>query len=340
MENIRTDFERYARLRVLEDEIYGKKGEKRPAEDNSAVKKAAIYNKAFWEHMHTGVPENALKGGSDGSGGYLVPDTYENRLVEGLAEKNIFRRIARTVPVTHRLRIPQVLSTGAAEWVPENTFVPIEDVTFGEIEITPHKIGTLALVTDELLEDSGFDLEAFINTMISERIGDCEEIAFIDGNGVGKPLGLLSQAQVGVVSERVGTLVLDDLVDMQHSIKTPYRDNAVWLMSEEARVRLQQLWLLHGRAVWEKSAVDGEPDMLLGKKMYISKNMPDVAPGSKPILYGNFDYFWIGDPGKRSIKRLSERYADMGVVGFLATQRVDTKLVQPEAVKVLQIKAE
>ena len=87
-------------------------------------------------------------------------------------------------------------------------------------------------------------------------------------------------------------------------------------------------------------AEDGETHMLLGHPVYVCKSLDDFAPGSKSVLFGDFDRFWIGDRGNRSIKRLSEKYADSGQVGFIVSERVDAKLVDPKAVKVLQTKAE
>lgn len=94
-----------------------------------------------------------------------------------------------------------------------------------------------------------------------------------------------------------------------------------------------------GKTIWEPSMVKDAPFMLLGKPVEISHAMPEIAAGMKPILFGDFSYYWIGDRGKRSIKRLNELYADKGQVGFQATQRVDAKLVLPEAIKSLEIKA-
>lgn len=120
MNSIRTTDELMARLDEMKAEFDGQKKENRLS-DKAAKEKAAAYNRAFWEHMHTGMPENALKEGSDGAGGYLVPDEYEDKLVEGLKEHNILRSIAHTIPTTHDLRIPVVLSNTTAQWVNENT---------------------------------------------------------------------------------------------------------------------------------------------------------------------------------------------------------------------------
>lgn len=108
-------------------------------------------------------------------------------------------------------------------------------------------------------------------------------------------------------------------------------------MSEDAYHRLRRIPHYRGHGLWRQNLQEGEPISLLGHPIYICKAMDDVVPGGIPVLFGDFSYFWIGDRGKRVIKRLVERYADHGQVAFLASQRVDAKLVLPEAVKMLRI---
>jgi len=321
------------RLEALADEI----PEKKAAKEFTVAKKTEAYNTAFWETMHTGMPQNALKEGSDGTGGYLVPDTYEDKLVKKLTVKNILRRISNTIQTTHCLHIPVAGDMNCADWVPENTVMKFMDAEFSEIILDSHKLGTTIRVSDEMLEDGGIDLEEFILDVFSERIGTAEEDAFMSGDGNGKPLGLMYQAQLGMVSESENDITMDDMVDLEYSLKSKYRKNAVWLMSEDAYYRLRRIPHYQGHGVWRQNLEEGEPEQLFGYPIYICNAMDDVAPGKIPVMFGDFRYFWIGDRGKRVIKRLVERYADRGQVAFITTERVDAKLVLPEAVKMLKI---
>jgi HK97 family phage major capsid protein len=216
--------------------------------------------------------------------------------------------------------------------------IVVSDDRFGQVTLSAYKVGTLVLVSDELLEDASFNMEEVILNQFASRIGKCEEEAFISGDGNSKPIGLLTQAPVGTVSAEVGKLTMDDAIDLYHSVNARYREKAVWLMSEDAYRTLYKVKSALGRNIWEPSLVAGEPDKLLGRPVFISDLMPNVLAGSKPILFGDFSYYWIGDRGKRSVKRLIERYADKGQVGFLASQRVDAKLVLPEAIQALKVK--
>ena len=294
------------------------------------------YNHTFWAFMRDGMPRNALKENSDGAGGYLVPDEYESKLVSALEIENHLRRISNVIQTRHRLIIPTVIGHSAAAWIEEGEQITETEPSFGQIVLDAYKMGTLILASDELLEDSGADIEKLILSNL-RRIGKCEEEAFLTGDG-NHIDGAATQAPVGSVSAEAGVLSVDDALDLYFSVGQEYRANAVWFMSEDAHRTLRKVKSAMGRNIWEPSLIEGEPEKLLGRPVYVSEFMPEVASDSKPILFGDFNYFWIGDRGKRSVKRLNERYADHGQVGFIATQRVDAKLVLPEAIKSLKIK--
>lgn len=334
MSNVRNAAEAMRRLEELAAEISGKK----PDPSAEAKKQAAAYNTAFWEHMHTGLPQNSLKVGSDGAGGYLVPDTYDDKLVQALAQKNVLRQIATTIPTTHKLHIPVAYDTDdAAAWIMEGEPWSINEAAFGEVVLDAYKLATSILASDEMLEDGGVDIEEHIKKFFAERIGDAEEDAFIRGNGKGKPLGLIYQATVGTVTETEGDIDLDDMINLEYSLSHPYRKNAVWLMSDDAYNKLRRIRHYNGRPLWNTNLQEGEPEYLFGYRIYICKAMDNVIPGGIPVMFGDFSNYWIGDRGKRVIKRLVERYADRGQVAFITTERVDAKLVLPDAVKMLKV---
>ena len=324
------------RLNELAAEISGKK----PDPSGEAKKQAAAYNAASWETMHTGMPQNSLKEGSDGAGGYLVPDTFEDKLVERLTEKNVLRRISHTVRTTGKLKIPYVVKNGEAVWIIEGEDYSFDDAEFGQVEIDAYKLATSIMASDEMLEDGGIDLAKHILDMFGQRMGDAEEEAFLHGDGNGKPVGLLKQIEIGAVTETVGIVTLDDMQNLMHSVRAPYRENATWLMSEDVYRTLRQIRHYRGNPLWEYGLAEGEPEKLFGHPIVTCKYMETVAPSSKPVLFGDFRYYWIGDRGKRVIKRLVEHYANRGQVAFIASQRVDAKLVMPDAIKALEIKSE
>jgi len=210
MSNVRNADELMSRLDKIAENIPEIQRDKAAA----AARKAKAYNEAFWDTMHTGMPHNALKEGSDGSGGYLVPDTYHDRIVKSLTKKNVLRQISHVIPTSHRMHIPVAGDTDCADWIPENTAIKFLDAEFGEVILDAHKLGTTIRASDEMLEDNRINLEKYILDMFSERIGKAEENAFIAGDGNGKPLGLIHQAELGVMSEVDGIITMDDMAKL------------------------------------------------------------------------------------------------------------------------------
>lgn len=298
------------------------------------VRKTALYPKHFEGYLRRAEVTDALKVGSDKEGGYLVPDEMEKKLVKAMENKSVVRTLGNVIKTENLLRIPGVSSHGTAHWIEEGGEMIFEDEQFYQVIIDAHKNAYITLVTEELLEDAGFDVEQHIVEIAGDKIGELEEEAFLTGDGNHKPHGLLLDAQVGTEAAEV---TMDAALDLYFSLGQKYRENAVWLMSEEALRTLHKVKSAQGRNVWEEDMTKEMPLKLLGKPVYTSDAMPDVAAGNCPIAFGDFSYFWIGDRGNRAIKRLNELYSDRGMVGFRVTHRVDGRLVLPEAIKTLKI---
>lgn len=305
------------------------------------------YRQNFWNMMRSKTPMpqvvNALQIGTDSEGGYLVPDEYERTLVEALEEENVFRQLAKVIRTSSGDRkIPVVATKGTASWIDEEGAYLESDDSFGQVSIGAYKVGTMIKVSEELLNDSVFDLEAYISREFARRIGAKEEEAFFTGDGSGKPLGVLAAtggAETGVTAASATAITADDLIDLFYSLKAPYRRNAVWVLNDSTIKAIRKLKDNQGQYLWQPSLTAGAPDLLLGKPVRTSAYMPAIAADAKTVAFGDFSYYWIADRQGRSFKRLNELYAATGQVGFLASQRVDGKLVLPEAIKVLAQKA-
>ena len=305
------------------------------------------YKAAFWRTMRDkAVPHevlNALQVGTDSEGGYLVPDEYEHTLIESLEEENIFRRFAHIIRTSSGDRkIPIVVSKGTASWIDEEAAYPESDDAFGQTSISAYKLATMIKVSDELLHDSVFDVASYIAREFARRIGAAEEEAFFTGNGTGKPTGLLHTtggAEVGVTTKSTTALTFDEVMDLFYSLRAPYRRSAVFLTNDATMKALRQLKNGNGDYIWQPSVTAGTPDTILNRPVYTSTFMPTITACAKAMVFGDMNYYWIADREGRKFQRLNELYAPIGQVGFLASQRVDGKLILPEAVKVLQMKA-
>ena len=305
------------------------------------------YKKNFWNAMRSKAPvpnvTNALQIGTDTEGGYLVPDEFENTLVEALEEENIFRQMAKIIQTSSGDRkIPVVATKGTASWMDEEGAYPESDDSFGQVSIGAYKLGTMIKVSEELLNDSVFDLQSYITREFARRIGSREEEAFFTGNGTGKPLGILAAtggAETGITAASATAVTADELIDLYYSLRSPYRRNAVWTLNDSTVKAIRKLKDGNGQYLWQPGITAGAPDMILGRPVRTSTYMPEIAAGAKTIAFGDFSYYWIADRQGRSFKRLNELFAATGQVGFLASQRVDGRLILAEAVKVLAQKA-
>ncbi len=303
------------------------------------------YKEAFWSMIRTKANtyelHNALKVGEDDHGGYLAPDEFEHTLVEALDEQNIFRQFAHKITTSSGDRkIPIVASKGAAKWIDEEAAYPESDDTFGLLSISAYKLATTIKVSDELLHDSVFDVASYIAKEFARRIGAAEEEAFFTGDGSGKPTGILSDsgAELGVTTSGTN-ITFDEVIDLFYSLRAPYRRNAVFIMNDSTVRALRKLKNGSGDYLWQPSVTAGTPDTIMNRPVYTSTYMPTVASGAKAILFGDMSYYWIADREGRTFQRLNELYAPTGQVGFLSSERVDGKLILPEAVKTLQMKA-
>lgn len=311
---------------------------------------SAEYQKAFWNAMRTRSGEgldpvirNALQIGTDTEGGYLVPDEFERTLIEALDEENIFRKLANVISTSSGDRkIPVVASKGTASWIDEEGAIPESDDSFGQVSIGAYKLGTMIKVSEELLNDSVFNLENYIAREFARRIGNKEEDAFFTGDGSGKPTGILAAtggAQIGVTAASATAINIDEVLDLFYSLKSPYRNKAVFVMNDATIKAIRKLKDGQGQYIWQPSLQAGTPDTILNRPVYTSSYIPTIAASAKSIIFGDFGYYWVADRQGRVFKRLNELYAATGQVGFVATQRVDGKLILPEAIKVLQQKA-
>lgn len=310
-------------------------------------RKSKEYKKSFWNVMRNKdiKPEvlNALQIGTDSEGGYLVPDEFEHTLVEALEEENIFRKIAHIINTASGDRkIPVVASKGTASWVDEEGAISESDDAFGQVSIGAYKLGTLIKVSNELLNDSVFDLEGYISKEFARRIGNKEEDAFFNGDGSGKPVGIFNStggAQVGVTAASSTAITADEMLDLFYSLSAPYRKNATWVVNDTTVKAIRKLKDGNGNYLWQPALTANTPDILLGRPVLTSSYVPGIAAGAKTIAFGDFKYYWIADRQGRNFKKLSELYAATDQTGFVATQRVDGKLILPEAIKVLQMKS-
>lgn len=282
---------------------------------------------------------NVLSTSPDTDGGYLVPIEFERQIITGLEEANVIRSIAKTITTSAERKIPVAATHTTAKWTAENAAVTESNPTFAQKTIDAFKLTDLVKVSLELLQDSMFDLESYIAAEFARAFGVAEEEAFCVGTGTGQPTGIFTEngGTVGVTANSPTAITVDNLIDLVYALKSPYRRNAVFLMKDITVSSLRKLKDNNGAYLWQPSVQAGQPDRLLGYPLHTSPYAPAVGAEALPIAFGDFSNYWIADRMGRTVQRLNELYAGNGQVGFIATERVDGKVILSEGIQLLQM---
>ena len=313
-----------------------------PGQDGQGAKTGRAsdeYRKAMLQALRTNFRQvsNVLEEGVDTNGGYLVPEEYDRRLIDVLNEENIMRGLATTITTSGEHKINLAATKPAASWIEEGGALTFGDATFDQILMDAYKLHVAIKITEELLYDNAFGLESYIIDQFGKAIGNAEEDAFLNGDGKHKPTGLFTSAKVGVTTS-TANISADDMINLVYSLKRPYRKNASFITNDQTLSALRKLKDNNNAYIWQPSYQAGEPDRLLGYTLHTSAYVPTIAAGKPVIAFGDYSYYNIGDRGSRSMQELKELFAGNGMIGYVMKERVDGKLVLPEAVQLLQMK--
>jgi HK97 family phage major capsid protein len=320
---------------------------------------ARAHRDAFVAFARTGAmaPEARATSFNEGDGGFLVTPEMDTMINRVLANTVAMRSLANIRPIGGAsLKSFASVGGSAARWSGENEDKPETDTArLVEIEITPGELYGEPCATQALLDDGFVNVETWLADELGVSFSEAEEAAFISGDGVKKPRGLLAYpvvdnanyawGSVGVIRSgnasafSTGTGATDRLIDLQHALKAGYRNNGTWLMSDLVLSSVRKFKDGQGNFIWQPSIAADVPATLLGKPVATSDYMPAVGAGALPIAFGDFSRAY------RIVDRMGTRvtrnpYKQNGRVFFYTTKRVGGGIVNFEAVKLLQIAAD
>ena len=295
-----------------------------------------------------------LREGADIKGGYLIPQEMDEQIVTKLTQENVMRKLATVITTQSKHKIPVLASQPSASWIAEGQEIPLKDENFSQIELDSHKLAAGTKISNELLADSYYNLENFFVEEFGKSLAAAEEDSFINGGAdsdtSNRPTGILTtilssaDSDSSIVKTSSTNLFgVDDLIDLVYSLPRAYRQNASWLMHDGylQKIRLQKSDYQY---FWQPSVIEGEPSKLLGFNVYTSAYMPSPpttqnAAGKPIALFGDFSRYYIADRGQRVFKPLYELFAISDLSAFLMIERVDGKLIDKGAMRLLKYKA-
>lgn len=293
------------------------------------------YDKAFWNAMKGNTASaDALRSGKTPMGTIKLPSYTASKFSEALAKESLFRKIGTVLynQGDHKFWARDCDDT--ASWVPEGAAIPIYDGMddFTSYDIYSHKLAAVIRMDEDFVFTPGYNLEKHMTAHMTKAFSRAEEKAFITGNGITEPVGILADKGGAEVGATASALTYDDVVALYFSVKPEYRKNGKWLMNDETAFALRRVKDADGNYIWNHSN-----DTILGKEVLISECMPNADAGALPVAFGDFSYYTIVDRDHTSVKALREKFAINSQIGYLGIEFLDGKLVRPEAIKVLKI---
>ncbi|MRR56123.1 MAG: phage major capsid protein [Deltaproteobacteria bacterium] len=304
----------------------------------------------------------SMSTGSDPDGGYGVPTVIDSEIEKLLLDLSPMRQICKVIPVSTP-DYKKLVNTGglASGWVGETQARPETDTPqlailtpfMGEIYANP-------AATQQSLDDMSFDVESFLQEGIADEFADQEGAAFITGDGILKPKGLLTYptATTADATRPFGTLQYfksgdasgfvtasatvspaDCLISLIYGVRKAYRKGSVFLMNSNTLSVISKFKdAVNGLPIWRQSLTEGQPSTLLGYPVEEDENMPDIGANAFPIAFGNFKRgFTIVD--RMGTRVLRDAFTNKPYVHFYSTRRVGTFLNNSQAIKLLKIEA-
>ncbi|WP_426037700.1 phage major capsid protein [Brevundimonas sp. DC300-4] len=323
------------------------------------------YSRLFASHIRTGQGEQeirtanatgeraliqaALSTGDPSQGGAIAPTEWDRRVIQSLRTFSPMRALATIVNTTQGA-FSTVFADGllGSGWVGETAARPQTTTPSFAPLVFPHgEIYANPAATQRILDDAGFDLENYLANELAATFSVQEGIAFITGDGVNKPKGLLQylapEAHPGgaipqVASGVAAEITPDSILALIYSLPAPYRANASFLMSSETASILSRFKDTTGRFIWSQSLAVGQPSTLGGFPVYTDENLPGIAAGSTPIVFGDFKRgYLIAD--RTGIRVLRDPYTNKPYVTFYTTKRVGGGVLDPNALRLLRVSA-
>lgn len=281
----------------------------------------------------------------DSKGGFTVPTEFRSRVVESMKAFGGVANISTVFETDSGQPITWVTTDGTTEegeMIGETQESTEDDMDFGQLAIGAKKMTSKVIkISDELLQDSGVDVIGLIARRLGQRLGRGEAKQLLNGSGQGNNIkGLLNQVTGGATSAVAGSVTHSDLLKLKHSVDPAYRaGNTRWVFNDKTLLGFKELKDSTGRPLWLPDVAGVAPATIDGDQYQIDQGMPDVAAGKQAVLYGDFSSFQIRRVKGMPLRRLDEKYAEFGLVGFLMFHRFDALLEDTAAVKALTVKA-
>lgn len=320
----------------------------RPANDNDRDEGEAqkLERKAFTGFLRQGreslsVDEvKSLRVADDTAGGYLATPQFVAEVDKNLVEFSPVRAAARVGnTASGSVILPKRTGTPSAHWVDETEDRDETGSAYGQAEIPVHEGACYVDVSQRLLEDAAVNVEAEVAFDLAEEFGRLEGVAFVNGDGLKKPSGIMAETAIAqTLNGHATNLSADALISLMYALPAFYRGRGAWMLNGNSLATIRKLKDGQGNYLWQPSYQAGQPETILGRPVIEAVDMPDILANKLPIVFGDFGTAYrIFDRVALSILRDPYSQATKGLVRFHARRRVGGGVVRPEALRTLKM---
>ncbi|CAN7186916.1 phage major capsid protein [Acidovorax sp. LjRoot117] len=271
-------------------------------------------------------------------GGYTVATEFSRQLIEALKATGSVRSVASNIRTSTgaQMLFPTTDATAEeGELLAQNTTAAVLETTFGQASLDVYKYSSKSIALPfELLQDSMFDIEAYIQNLLRLRLGRIQDRHHVLGTGTSQPRGVVTASTVGKTGTTGQTLsvIYDDLIDLEHSVDPAYRANCRYMMNDSSLKVLRKIKDSQNRPIfvpgYETGNPGGAPDRLLGREIVINQYVPVMAANAKSILFGDFSKYLVRDVMDVTLFRMTDSaFTLKGQVGFVAFCRSGANMV-------------
>lgn len=308
----------------------------RPGAPAITTGKADTEKKAFVDFIRTGDASElkALAVSAPSTGGILAPDSTSTTILEKVVEMSPIRQLATVIQMSGpSLKVPRLVDSVEPQIVAETGTKPDDEPSFEEITLEPFLAGVSVPMTLSLLEDSHVNLDAFVTGHIAKQFALKESQWFVNGDGTTAPEGVMSaSAGIEELDGTAATVQPNDLVRMFYELPQEHAANGAWLMNPQTIAAIRMLANQTGDYLWQEGLASGQPATLLGRPVYASRDMPEVAPDSTPVLFGDFAFgYTIADRVGLELIRDGITGAKTDIFRITARRRVGARVTMPSA---------
>ena len=287
--------------------------------------RTAFYKGLFGKAKLTETESRALEAGVTSEGGAFVPTITESRIVSGLNEANFMRTLGSVFQVSGKTNIPAVSTSGTATIVDEEASISSSDGTYSSLSFTPWKLSTGVLVSNELIEDSAFDLASWLESELTRRLAAGEQTYMVNGDGSSKPQGWMNGVTAGPTAAGAAAIAADEIWDLFFTVPSAYRANAVWMIKDATLAAVRKLKTTTNEYIYAPGFAGGQ-DTLVGRPVYTSSDMDAMTSGKRSIVVGDPSWYYIADQGSTRVEVSRERYFETDQTFVKAIRRFDAKI--------------